>query len=162
MPIVAGWAQSTIVSGVSNAYVNFTLPNVDFATNVSSTISGFPYRGLINFSGGSLLQSVLVTAIFIYMIDRKFLSASIWSLLSGIFSLFGLINANSVGFLVKKTDDGWQFAVAYAMLAVLFLLLEVAQRKHWIQGQEEEPDDLSSFEWAEWKRRQMLEDSVKH
>ncbi|CAF3346222.1 unnamed protein product [Rotaria sp. Silwood2] len=160
MSVVAGWAQTTIVSGVSNAYSNFTLPNVQFSTNVSSVITAFSYRGLDNFAGGSLLQSVLVTAILMYMIDRKFLRATVWSLLAGFFSLFGLINASNVGVLVKNKDDGWRFAVAYIMLAVLFVSLEILQRKHWIKGQEKEPDDLSSFEWAEWKREQALKEST--
>jgi hypothetical protein len=159
MSIIADWAQGTIVNGVSNAYSNFTLPNVQFSPNVSSAITSFSYRGLTNFAGGSLLQSIFITAIMMYMIDRKFLRATVWSLLAGFLSFFGLINANSVGVLVKKREDGWRFAVAYAMLAVFFLLLEVAQRKHWIKGQETEPDDLSSIEWAEWKRQQALEES---
>jgi hypothetical protein len=160
MSIVASWAQGTIVNGVSNAYSNFTLPDVKFSPNVTSTISAFSYRGLVNFAGGSLLQSVFITAIFMYMIDRKFLRATIWSLLAGFFSLFGLINSNTVGVLIKHTDDGWRFTVAYTMLAVFFLSLEIVQRKHWIKGQETEPDDLSSVEWAEWKRQQALEEST--
>jgi hypothetical protein len=62
MSIVADWAQGTIVNGVSNAYLNFTLPNVQFSPNVSSAITGFSYRGLVNFAGGSLLQSVFITS----------------------------------------------------------------------------------------------------
>ncbi len=156
MSIVANWAQGTIINGVSNAYSNFTLPNVQFSPNVTSAITGFSYRGLINFAGGALLQCVFLTAILMYIIDRKFLRATVWSLLAGFFSFFGLINANSVGVLIKNTDDGWRFTVAYGMLAVLFLGLEVAQRKHWVKEQETEPDDLSSLEWAEWRREQAL------
>ncbi|CAF3875550.1 unnamed protein product [Adineta steineri] len=159
MSVVADWAQGTIMNGVSNAYLNFTLPNVQFSPNVTSAITGFSYRGLINFAGGSLLQSVFLTAILMYIIDRKFLRAAIWSLLAAFFSLFGLINAKNVGVLIKNTDDGWRFTVAYTMLAIFFLLLEFAQRKHWVKGQETEPDDLSSLEWAEWKRQQALEQS---
>jgi AGZA family xanthine/uracil permease-like MFS transporter len=158
MSIVANWVQGTIISGVSDAYANFTLPNVQFSPNVSSAISGFSYHGLVNFAGGALLQCVFLTAILMYIIDRKFLKAAVWSVLAGLFSLFGLINANSVGLLIKKTDDGWRFTVAYGMLVVLFLVLEVVQRKHWIKGQEEEPDDLSSLEWAKWKKKQALEE----
>lgn len=160
MSIVANWAQGTIMNGVSDAYTNFTIPNVQFSPNVTSAISAFPYRGLVNFAGGALLQCVFLTAILMYIIDRKFLRATIWSLLAGFFSFFGLINSNSVGVLIKKDDDGWRFTVAYGMFAVLFLLLEVAQRRHWVKEQEREPDDLSSFEWAEWKREQQLQESL--
>ncbi|CAF1294535.1 unnamed protein product [Rotaria sp. Silwood1] len=160
MPIVADWGKGTILSGVSNAYLNFTVPNVQFSSNVSSFITAFSYRGLSNFAGGSLLQSIFATAILMYMIDRKFLRATVWSLLAGFFSLFGLINSSNVGLLVKNNDDGWRFTVAYVMLAVFFLLLEIVQRKRWIKGQEKEPDDLSSLEWAEWKREQALDEST--
>lgn len=160
MSIVANWAQGTIVNGVANAYTNFTLPNVEFSPNITSAITAFSYRGLVNFAGGALLQSVFITAILMYIIDRKFLRALIWSLLAGFFSFFGLINADSVGILIKKTDDGWRFTVAYTMLAILFLILEILQRKHWIKGQETEPDDLSSIEWAEWKREQALNEPL--
>ncbi|CAF1391523.1 unnamed protein product [Rotaria sordida] len=162
MPIIADWGKGTILSGVSNAYSNFTLPNVQFSSNVSSFITGFSYRGLANFAGGSLLQSIFVTAIFMYMIDRKFLHATVWSLLASFLSLFGLINSSNVGVLVKNTDDGWRFTVAYVMLAAFFLVLEIIQRKHWIKGQEREPDDLSSLEWAEWKREQGLKELITY
>lgn len=159
MSVVADWAQGTIVNGVSNAYSNFTLANVQFSPNVTAAISGFSYRGLINFAGGSLLQSVFLTAILMYMIDRKFVRAAVWSTLAAVFSLFGLINAKSVGVLVRTTDDGWRFSVAYLMLTGFFLVLEVLQRNRLVSAPETEPDDLSSVEWAEWMRQRALGDS---
>jgi hypothetical protein len=97
----------------------------------------------------------------IYMIDRKFVQAAIWSFLAGLFALFGLISSSAVGVLVKSTDDGWRFAIGYMLMVVLFGLFELAQRKKWIKEQETEPDDLSSIEWAEWKRKQKLEERTK-
>ena len=158
MSIVADWAQGTIINGVTVAYSSFTVPNVQFSPNVTSAITSFSYRGLLNFAGGSQLQCIFITAIMMYMIDRKFLHAAIWSFLAGIFALFGLINSSTVGVLVKNKDDGWRFTVSYMLLVVLFGLLEFAQRKKWVKAQETEPDDLSSIEWAEWKRQQNLEE----
>lgn len=157
MSVVADWANSTIVNGVVATYSSYTIPNTNFATNISSTINSFSYRGLVNFAGGSQLQCIFLTAIMIYMIDRKFLHALVWSLLGGIFALFGLIHASDVGILIKKTDHGWRFTVAYSLLALVFLLMEFAQRKKWIEPPETEPDDLSSPEWAEWKRLQQTD-----
>ena len=153
MPVIADWARSTIISGVSNAYNSLNISNVDFARDVTPKITDFSYRGLTNFAGGSLLQCIFITAILMYIIDRKFLRAMIWSLLAGLLSFFGLIHATSVGVLYRDADDGWRFAIAYAMLAVLFILFEIAQRLGWVQGPETEPDDLSSEEWAEWNAR---------
>lgn len=158
MSIIADWAQGTIINGVSTAYSSFTVANTQFSPNVTSAISSFSYRGLLNFAGGSQLQCIFITAIMIYMIDRKFIHAAVWSLLAGVSAFFGLINANAVGVLVKKTDDGWRFTVSYMMMAVLFGMLEFAQRKRWVKEPETEPDDLSSIEWAEWKRQQKLEE----
>jgi len=149
MPIIADWAQGTIISGVTNAYSNFVQNNTDFDQNVSSSITGFSYRGLVNFSGGSLLQCIFITAILMYMIDRKFIRAIVWSLLAGFFALFGLINATGVGVLTKANDDGWRFSVAYVMMAVVFAGFEFAQRRQWVKQPETAPDDLSSIELTE-------------
>lgn len=159
MPIIADWAKGTIVSGVSGAYTGFVVNNTKFEVNITGQITGFSYRGLLNFSGGSLLQCIFLTAIFMYMIDRKFLRATIWSLLAAFFAFFGLINAPGVGILIKKEDDGWKFTVAYTMLAALFVIFYFAQQKRWVKQPETEPDDLSSVEWAEWNRQRLLEES---
>jgi hypothetical protein len=160
MSLVADWAQGTIINGVTVAYSAFTVPNIHFSPNVTSAISSFSYRGLANFAGGSQLQCIFITTIMMYMTDRKFLRAAIWSFLAGLFAFFGLINSNAVGILVKSGDDGWRFTIGYMLMVILFGLLEIAQRKKWVKEQETEPDDLSSIEWAEWKRQQILEKST--
>ncbi|CAF1558739.1 unnamed protein product [Adineta ricciae] len=144
MPVVADWAKGTIVSGVTNAYSKFLPNNTDFDGNISSLITSFSYRGLSNFSGGSLLQCIFVTAIFMYIIDRKFVRAMTWSLIAAIFSLFGLIDASTVGLLIHEDDDGWKFTVAYSMMAVFFLCLEFGQRRKWIKEANQSPDENSS------------------
>lgn len=157
MPIIADWAKGTIISGVESAYTRFLINDTQFDPNITSSISGFSYGGLLNFSGGSLLQCIFLTAIFMYMIDRKFIRALVWCLLAAFFAFFGLINAPGVGVLTKKTDDGWKFTIAYIMMAVLFGFFHFAQHKHWVKHPETEPDDLSSVEWAEWNRQRLLE-----
>ena len=129
MSLVADWAQGTIINGVTVAYSSFIVPNVHFAPNVTSAISIFSYRGLVNFAGGSQLQCVFITAIMMYMTDRKFARAAVWSFLAGLFAFFRLINSNAVGILVKKSDDGWRFTIGYMLMVILFGLLELAQRK---------------------------------
>jgi AGZA family xanthine/uracil permease-like MFS transporter len=160
MPAIADWARSTIINGVSSAYSDFTIPNVDFIQNVSSHITDFSFHGLNNFAGGSLLQCIFITAIMMYMIDRKFLRAIFWSLLAGLLSFFGLIHASTVRVLYRSTDDGWQFTVGYVMIAFVFLLFEIAQRRGWVEEPESEPDDLSSEEWKEWNKNKILVQSA--
>ncbi|CAF1081812.1 unnamed protein product [Rotaria sp. Silwood1] len=155
MPVIADWSRTTIINGVASAYSSFTISSVGFAENVTSHITDFSYRGLNNFAGGSLLQCIFITVIMIYMIDRKFIRAAIWSILAGLLSFFGLIHASTVGVLYQTTDDGWQFTVAYAMLAFVFTLFEIAQRRGWVPEPETEPDDLSSEEWAEWNKNKI-------
>lgn len=144
MPVIADWAKNTIISGVTDAYTNYLQNNTDFNNNISLHITSFSYRGLVNFSGGSLLQCIFLTAIFMYIIDRKFIRAAIWSLLAALFALFGLINATNVGVLIQSKDDGWRFTVGYVMISVLFCCLEFVQRRQWIKQPETEPDDLQN------------------
>ncbi|CAF2714016.1 unnamed protein product [Rotaria sp. Silwood2] len=143
MPVVADWAQSTIVTSVSAGYSNFTVANVRFSPNVTSMISTFSYQGLVNFSGGSLLLCIVMTAILIYAIDRKFIRAAVWSILAGVLAIFGVIHASSVDLLIKTTDDGWRFTVAYSMMAIVFGILHLVQRRNWIKAATTEPDDLA-------------------
>ncbi|CAM4762735.1 unnamed protein product [Rotaria magnacalcarata] len=89
-------------------------------------------------------KALFNTDILMYIIDRKFLSDTVWSVLADFFSLFGLINASNVGILLNTKDDDWRFCVVYTMLAILLLLLGIVQRKQWIKGPETESDDLSS------------------
>ncbi|CAF1289472.1 unnamed protein product [Didymodactylos carnosus] len=154
MPVVADWAKGTIISGVTSSYESTT--NMTFSDSILDSIKGYRYHGLVNFGGGALLNCIFIAAILMYIIDRKFVRATVWSLLAAVFSFFGLINANSVGLLYRKTDYGWKFTVAYTMLAVLFCTFELLQRWRWVDQPEEEPDDLSSLEWAEWNRRELL------
>ena len=146
MPVIAEWAKNTIVSGVSAGYLGLTVDNVQFASNITTRISTFSYQGLVNFAGGSLLQCIFLTAILMYTIDRKFVRAAVWSILSGVLSLFGIIHADSVGVLIKKSDDGWRFSVAYLMLAGVFGIFYLAQRKKWIKAPATEPDEISNNE----------------
>ena len=160
MPVIADWTRSSIINGVVTAYSTFTLPNVNFDQNITAHITDFSYSGLNNFAGGSLLQCIFLTAIMIYMIDRKFVRALVWSLLAGLLSFFGLIHSSTVGLLYRQTDDGWRFSVAYTMLAVIFLMFEIAQRQGWIEKPETEPEDISSEEWAEWKRHKLTAENL--
>ncbi|CAF0754359.1 unnamed protein product [Adineta steineri] len=155
MPVIADWARTTIINGVVSAYSKLNISNVDFTQNITSQINDFSYRGLENFAGGSLLQCIFITAIMMYMIDRKFIQAAIWSLIAGLLSFVGLIHATTVRILYRTTDDGWQFTVAYVMTAFIFLLFEIAQRYGWVQEPETEPDDLSSEEWIEWNKNKI-------
>jgi AGZA family xanthine/uracil permease-like MFS transporter len=53
----------------------------------------FAVRGLIALSQGSLVSSMLLTAILVHIIERKFDRAALWALLASVFSAIGLIHA---------------------------------------------------------------------
>jgi len=142
-------------------------------------------RGVANMApGGGILCSIMVAAILCDLIDARFVRASIWCVISCLFSLFGLMHGNNYVFSdgsmmfaetggdifttdlgevmlstetwpkenkfgapVKQSDDwkyringpesgtemrafneGWRFAVAYAVLAVFCLIHAAAQK----------------------------------
>lgn len=94
MPVIADWARGSIINGVVSAYSSLRIPNLNLTQNVTSQTTDFSYSGLNNFADGSLLQCIFLTAILIYMIDRKFLRALFWLLLADLLSFFGLIHGS--------------------------------------------------------------------
>uniref|UniRef100_A0A7S2WT88 Uncharacterized protein n=1 Tax=Mucochytrium quahogii TaxID=96639 RepID=A0A7S2WT88_9STRA len=59
------------------------------------SVGGSHYFGYVAMSKSSLLLSLLVTSTLVYIIDRKFLQAAAWCLISALFSVFGIIHQNA-------------------------------------------------------------------
>ncbi|MBF0199279.1 MAG: hypothetical protein HQL32_16310 [Planctomycetes bacterium] len=67
---------------------------------------------------------MIFSAITVYLIERKFLIASIWCFLASFLSVLGLmhgfvLNGNDA---VLKLGPAWPWAQAYALLGLVFLL----------------------------------------
>ncbi|MFO1519581.1 MAG: NCS2 family permease [bacterium] len=83
--------------------------------------------GIISLSQGFMLSSMALSAILVYVIERRFLKAAAWALAASALSMTGLIHAYSLGESGVQNKFGWkaapEFALMYAASALLFWLL---------------------------------------
>ncbi len=83
--------------------------------------AGIDYTGLTVLGSGALLSAMMLTAVLVFLIDRKFLTAFWWTLLTAAFAFVGLIHA-------EELDPGRAVgpALGYLLMAALFLFLHVS------------------------------------
>jgi AGZA family xanthine/uracil permease-like MFS transporter len=119
IPALAGWALVLIQKAIG--------PTTDLYDVAPGLESRMFLSGIIALSQGSLISSMTLSAIFVYILDRKFLTASGWTLASAFLAFFGLIHAGKViphagvvGVLGWNAAPG--FALAYLVCAGALVL----------------------------------------
>src|SRR3569623_665121 len=96
------------------AYIIGLFPSIyDWAVNVSnrspqSALDGFysttypvganGFVGVLAWKRGSLLVSMIWTAMVVMILDRKWVTATAWALIGAFFALFGIIHVPQAGF----------------------------------------------------------------
>lgn len=125
-------------------------------------------RGLYALGQGYLLTSIYLTSMLVFVIDRKFLEAGLWSLVAAVSSSCGLIHSD-VLFLpwlsppepaghkdLTQWDKHWEFVGAYGGCALVFLGCAVLQgRGHIPRGPVTEEPIHQELE----RRHTILEDA---
>jgi AGZA family xanthine/uracil permease-like MFS transporter len=111
VPSLAAWGKTMIDNALSAAGVQVT---PDLIAQMAQ--SGVFYRGLTVLGGGSILSGVILAAIGVFVIDRKFLQAAAFSAAGGILTFFGLMHGESIGFGQSTT-----VVVAYLLVGILLL-----------------------------------------
>lgn len=89
--------------------------------------------GIIALEHGYILTSMGLAAMGVYLIDRKFRRAALWTFALAVLAFFGLIHAfdpQRIGELIHVGfGTGWRYTLPYALLAlILFLLAPRADR----------------------------------
>lgn len=110
IPLVAGF----VTLQIKNA-INATGGTLDYGA-LSNT--GIPLLGWERLGAGDILVGMLLASIAIFIIDRRFLVAAIYSLITGGFAFFGFIHALEIGWA-----QGADVAIGYGMLALVLLAL---------------------------------------
>ena len=129
--------------------------------------------GVLAWKRGALLVSMVWVAMVVYVLDRKWVLATVWALVGAIFAVFGIIHMPEAGFKsfgepVWEQCEGfedeateqvftptcwehaeqWMFFVAYCMLAGTFGIIEVCKR---FDDSIKEPiDDPSAHAFDDW------------
>lgn len=106
----------------------------------TNTVTQQGWYGLLAWKNGSLLVSLLWTSTIVMVMDRRWLGAGTWALVSSVFAVFGIIHSNEAGFAFWNTpswqvcssdsdascwqyNHQWMYFTAYLMLAATFGLL---------------------------------------
>lgn len=167
------------------AYIIGLFPSIyDWAVNVSGrspqqALDGFysttypagndGFVGVLAWKRGSLLVSMIWVAMIVMVLDRKWVTATIWALVGAFFALFGIIHVPQAGFEFFNSptyeqcwvrEDGeascwdyaeqWMFFVAYIIMAAHFAIIEVARRYTKDDTLLESLDDPSAHAFDDW------------
>jgi AGZA family xanthine/uracil permease-like MFS transporter len=89
-------------------------------------------RGMISLERGFIFTSMILAAIGVALIERRFAQAGAWAAAAALLSAFGIIHAYNLTSGGVTSRFGWMaapdFFVAYLLLAVLFFLIGILAR----------------------------------
>ena len=150
-PAIAAWG-STIMQGSFFKGAGTTIQEL-LAKGVEADVNGFLIKGLISIEQGYILTCMLLSALVACLIDRKFISAAVWSVLGGICAMLGITHAFQVQgnvvsglFVGAKPADGglgfpaYQIALGYFLMTFIFLILRTDKLSS--EGLEEETENV--------------------
>jgi AGZA family xanthine/uracil permease-like MFS transporter len=134
-PAIAAWGL-TVVQGAffacAAAGAALTMQSA-LTRNPNFDVNGFLLHGLLVMERGYIFTCMILAAIAAFLIDRKFYSAALWSLIAAAFAALGLTHAyqlkgNVVDFLFVFADPAqgalaahtFGIAVGYLLFAAVF------------------------------------------
>jgi adenine/guanine/hypoxanthine permease len=129
-PHLAGWCKTLLdgafgAAGTSAAAVGFAKLGA----------VGVLYQGLGILGGGSIITGLVLAAIGVFVIDKKFVNAAAFAAAGAVLTFFGFMHGESVGIAVTPT-----VAAAYAIVAVFLLLLSLSRQPAVSTAPMDEPD----------------------
>jgi len=129
IPCLAGWVLVLIQGALGAAGV--TLFAVAPQLEKSSYLGG-----IVALSQGSLISSMILGALTVFIVERKFLKAAGWALGASLLSFFGLIHAGKITAVGVESVFGWgaapDFAGTYLFCALALVLCHWGAKQGWI------------------------------
>jgi AGZA family xanthine/uracil permease-like MFS transporter len=120
LPHLAHWASETIRNTLSAMGVSNVTPAVlDKLSQKNVLLNAFDIVG-----GGAVLTGIVLAAIAVYVIDRKFWAAALFCVVGAGFSEVGLMHSSGLGLAATP----WM-AVAYLALGVVLLAAQVTRKR---------------------------------
>jgi AGZA family xanthine/uracil permease-like MFS transporter len=114
-PHLAAWA-ATLLSGALGA-AGMMYPAVHAPEFIGKMAqNGVLFHGLEVMGGGSILTGLVLGAIGVFIIDRKFLNASYFAAAGAVLTFFGFMHGEQIGIAVTPS-----VATAYAIVAAFLL-----------------------------------------
>jgi len=107
-PHLAAWSKTLMDGALGAAGTSAAAIGFDKLGQV-----GVLYHGLEVLGGGSILTGLVLGAIGVFVIEKKFVEASAFALSGAVLTFFGFMHGESVGLAVTPT-----VAIAYTIIAV--------------------------------------------
>ena len=93
VPHVAAWGKLQIDGALGAAGTNVAAVGLDKLGQV-----GVLYHGLAVIGGGAILGGLVLTSIAVFVIDRAFTKAGIFAAIGAVFTFFGFMHGEAIGF----------------------------------------------------------------
>ncbi|HSI85860.1 MAG: regulator [Candidatus Methylacidiphilales bacterium] len=116
VPHLAAWGKLQIDNSFVAAGIFNPAPHIEKMQG-----NGILYHGLEILGGGSILSGVILAAITVFIIDRKFTQAAAFSLVGGGLTFFGLMHGEKIGIGLHPEMVASYVAVAGVMAVCTFL-----------------------------------------
>ncbi|MGS4947135.1 hypothetical protein ACVDG3_16790 [Meridianimarinicoccus sp. RP-17] len=126
VPHLAAWAKTLIDGALGAAGVTVT-PDLIAAM----ATGGVLYDGLAILGNGAILSGLVLAAIGVFVIERRFVLAAGFAGAGAVLTFFGFMHGPAVGFAVTP-----MVAIAYGMVAALFVLCD---RLNWAEAPDARP-----------------------
>jgi AGZA family xanthine/uracil permease-like MFS transporter len=95
-PHLAAWATVLLGGALGAAGMNFGATHApEFVGKMAQ--NGVLFHGLEVMGGGSILTGLVLGAIAVFVIDRKFINASAFSLAGAVLTYFGFMHGEAIG-----------------------------------------------------------------
>jgi AGZA family xanthine/uracil permease-like MFS transporter len=129
VPALAGWGLMMVETGLRAAGKSLYQVGLEKFSHESVAI-----HGMISLERGFIFTSMILAAIGVALIERKFARAGVWSVAAALLSAFGIIHAYDLtaGGITSRFGlmAAPEFFTAYLAMAVIFFVIGlIAQRQ---------------------------------
>jgi AGZA family xanthine/uracil permease-like MFS transporter len=127
VPNIAQWAQTLVDNALVSAGTNAATVGFDKLAG-----NGVLYVGLLHLGAGAVLAGLILAAIAVYVIDRAYSRAIVYSIIAAILALIGLIH-DPAGLIFEVTNGAFAIRaptpVWLGYVGVAFVIWAVAWRE---------------------------------
>ncbi|MDY0075425.1 MAG: hypothetical protein RBR75_06095 [Acholeplasmataceae bacterium] len=119
IPHLADWTNNAVDIALGAAGTNASTVGFDVLNN-----AGLNYLGMNALGEGSIIVGMVLAAIAVFVIDRKFIHAAVTASIGAILTFFGIIHSPTVGL-----NENLGMTIGYLIVAVIFLGYVLYERK---------------------------------
>ena len=143
IPNIASWAQGQIdntLQAAGGLVAGGSGPGHVPLSDLTS--NGVIYDGLVKAGGGAVLAGLVLGAMAVFIIEREFLKAAIYSGAGAVLALFGFINAGSLA----CTSSGCDFSQTWAVFFAYLIFMAVCLLLTYFKPAPRSPEDVRAIE----------------